>query len=64
MAWAAAHRNDPPHREKIERMPGDGRTNHGGPIRIISKNGVLTEDGKKVEQEQLTKLATTNENRA
>lgn len=55
MAWAAAHRNDPPHREKIERMPGDGRTNHGGPIRIISKNGVLTDYGKKVEQEQLTK---------
>jgi hypothetical protein len=61
-AWASAHKDDPPHREKIERTPGDGRKNHGGPIRIISKDGVLTEYGKKVEQERLAKLAATNEN--
>jgi hypothetical protein len=62
IAWAAAHQNDPPHREKIERTPGDGRRNHGGPIWIVSKDGVLTEYGKKVEQERLAKLAATNEN--
>jgi hypothetical protein len=62
LAWAVAHRNGPPHREKIERTPGDGRRNHGGPIRITSKDGVLTEYGKKLEQERLAKLATTNEN--
>ena len=62
LAWAAAHKNDPPHHKKIERTPGDGRRNHGGPIRITSKDGVLTEYGKKVEQERLAKLATTNEN--
>ncbi|KAI8935135.1 hypothetical protein NX059_007729 [Plenodomus lindquistii] len=61
-AWAAARRNDPPHREKIERTSGDGRIGHGGPIRIISKDGILTEYGKKVEQERLAKLAATNEN--
>jgi hypothetical protein len=63
LAWSAAHKNDPTHREKIERTPGDGRRNHGGPIRITSKDGVLTEYGKKVEQERLAKLAATNENR-
>ena len=62
LAWAAAHKNDPPHREKIERTPGDGRRNHRGPVQITSKHGVLTEYGKKVEQERLAKLATTNEN--
>ena len=63
VAWSIAHRNDPPHRKKIERTPGDGRRNHGGPIRITSKDGVLTEYGKKLEQEQLSKLAATNENK-
>jgi len=52
VAWAAAHKNDSPHREKIERTPGDGRRNHGGPIRVTSKDGVLTEYVKKVEQER------------
>jgi hypothetical protein len=61
VAWAIAHMNDPPHREKIERTPGDGRKNHGGPIRIISKDGVLTEHGGKIEQEQLVKSSTTND---
>lgn len=61
LAWSLAHQNDPPHREKIERTPGDGRINHGGPIRITSQDGVLTEYGKKLEQERLAKLATTNE---
>lgn len=61
LVWAAAHRHDPPHREKIERTPGDGRRNHGGPVRITSKDGVLTEYGKKLEQERLAKLAATNE---
>jgi hypothetical protein len=61
LAWAAAHKNDPPHREKIERTLGDGRKNHRGPIRITSKDGVLTEYGKKIERERLAKLATTNE---
>ncbi|XPS75550.1 hypothetical protein M3J09_007625 [Ascochyta lentis] len=50
VAWAMAHQNDPPHREKIERTPGDGRINHGGPIRITKKDGILTEYGKKVER--------------
>jgi hypothetical protein len=62
LAWAAAHKNDPPHREKIERTPGDGRRSHVGPIRITSKDGVLTEYGKKVEQERLAKLTANNEN--
>jgi hypothetical protein len=61
LAWAAAHQNDPPHREKIERTPGDGRKNHGGPIRITSKDGVLTEYGEKVERERLAKLAAANQ---
>jgi hypothetical protein len=63
IAWAVAHKDDPPHREKIDRTRGDGRKNHRGPIRIISKDSVLTEYGKKVEQERLAKLAATNENR-
>jgi hypothetical protein len=58
-AWAAAHRNGPPHREKIEQKPGEGRIGHGGPIRITAKDGVLTEYGRKLEQERLAKLATT-----
>jgi hypothetical protein len=62
IAWATAHKDDPPHREKIERTPGDRRVNHGGPIRIISKDGVLTEYGKQVEQERLADLAATNKN--
>lgn len=62
LAWAAAHKDDPPHREKIERTPGDGRRNHGGPIRITAKDGGLTEYGKQVEQERLAKLAAANEN--
>jgi hypothetical protein len=62
LAWAAAHKNDPPHREKIERTPGDAHRNHGGPVRFTSKDGVLTEYGKKLEQERLAKLAATNQN--
>jgi hypothetical protein len=62
IAWATAHKDDPPHCEKIERTPGDGRVNHGGPIRITSKDGVLTEYGKKVEQERLAELAATDKN--
>jgi hypothetical protein len=62
IAWATAHEDDPPHREKIERMPGDGLVNHGGPIRITSKDGVLTEYGEKVEPERLTELAATDKN--
>jgi hypothetical protein len=61
LAWAAAHKNDPPHREKIERTLRDGRKNYRGPIRITSKDGVLTKYGKKIERERLAKLATTNE---
>jgi hypothetical protein len=61
VAWSLAHQNDPPHREKIKPTPGDWPKNHGGPIRITSNDGVLTEYGKKKEQERLAKLATTNE---
>ena len=61
-ARLAAHENDPPRRSKIKPTPGPWPKNHGGPIRILSKDGVLTEYGKKVEQERLAKLAATNEN--
>jgi hypothetical protein len=61
-ARLAAHENDPPHREKIKPTPGPWPKNHGGPIRILSKDGVLTEYSKNVEQERLAKLAATNEN--
>lgn len=61
MAWAAAHQNDPPQRERIvpsERIDVSGRPkNHGGPIRILSKDGVLTELGKRAERERLEKSA-------
>ena len=60
-AWHKANKDGPPHHEKIERTPGDGRKNHGGPIRITSKDGVLTEYGRKLEEERLAKLATTND---
>jgi hypothetical protein len=62
-AWSTAHRNDPkpPNRPKVERKSGDVRIGHGEPIRITSQDGVLTEYGKKLEQERLAKLATTNE---
>lgn len=78
VARAAANTNGPPHREKVlpsERndlsaRPGisssGGRSyNPGGPVRILSKNGVLTELGRKVEKERLAKLAAataTDEN--
>jgi hypothetical protein len=72
LARAAANRDGPPRREKIlpsERIDLSGRPgfatsgewpktkNIGGPIRIISKDGVLTELGKRVEQEQTAKSA-------
>ncbi|KAF2709194.1 hypothetical protein K504DRAFT_467173 [Pleomassaria siparia CBS 279.74] len=72
LARAAANQNGPPRREKIlpsERIDLSGRPgfatsgdwpktkNIGGPVRILSKNGELTELGKRVEQERLAKLA-------
>jgi hypothetical protein len=65
LAHAAANRNGPPRREKIlpsERIDLSGRPgfatsgdwpktkNIGGPVQILSKDGILTELGKKVEQ--------------
>ena len=60
-AWHKANKDGPKHHEKMERTPGDGRRNHGGPIRITSKDGVLTAYGRKLEEERLAKLATTND---
>ena len=66
IAWSLARTHTvhvvttPRHREKIERTLGDGRKNHGGPIRITSKDGVLTEYGKQKKQERLAKLDTTD----
>jgi hypothetical protein len=72
LARAAANRDGPPRREKIlpsERIDLSGRPgfatsgewpktkNIGGPIRILSKDGVLTELGKRAEQEQSAKSA-------
>lgn len=62
LAQLAAHENEPPQRAKVKPTPGPWPQNHGGPIRILSKDGVLTEYGKKVEQERLAKLAAANEN--
>jgi hypothetical protein len=62
LAWAAAHQNDPPHREKIEQTSGNGPKIYKGPVRITAQNGVLTEYGKKVEQERLARLAATERN--
>ena len=60
IAWAIAHQNDPPYREKTERAPGEERIGHGGPARITAVNGVLTEYGKQKKQERLAKLDTTD----
>jgi hypothetical protein len=57
IARLAAHENDPPQRASIKPTPGPWPKNHGGPIRILSKDGVLTEYGRKVEQDRLAKLA-------
>jgi hypothetical protein len=72
LARAAANRDGPPRREKIlpsERIDLSGRPgfatsgewpktkNIGGPVRILSKDGDLTELGKRVEQEQSAKSA-------
>jgi hypothetical protein len=72
LARAAANRDGPPRREKIlpsERIDLSGRPgfatsgewprtkNIGGPVRILSKDGVLTELGKRAEQEQSAKSA-------
>jgi hypothetical protein len=65
MVYAAAHQNDPPRRKKD--LPSEQITSgdsskprhHGGPIRLLSINGELTELGKRKEQERLAKLAAT-----
>jgi hypothetical protein len=63
-AWASARQHLPPHREKIERAPGDTRKNPGGPIRItMTSDGVLTEYGEKVERERLARLAAANQDK-
>ena len=54
--WSRRNQNAPPCRRRNPTPPG-GPRNHGGPIRITSSNGVLTEYGKKLEQERLAKLA-------
>ena len=58
-AYARAHMYDPPHREK--RPSVEGLRKPGGPCRITrDSNGVLTEYGKKVEeQDRLYHLAKT-----
>ena len=52
---------DPPHREKPKQPPVEGQRKPGGPCRITrDNNGVLTEYGKKVEeQDRLYRLANT-----
>jgi hypothetical protein len=62
IAYAAAHRYDPPRHEKTKRAPGDARKGHGGPIRITrTDDGVLTEYGEKLERERLARLAAANQ---
>jgi len=61
IVWAITHQNDPPYREKTERVPGEERIGHGGPARITAVDGVLTEYGKQKERERLAKLGTTEE---
>lgn len=59
IARAIANQDGPRRREKIllSDLTGLGGRPGSGPIRILSNNGVLTELGKKVEQERLAKLA-------
>jgi hypothetical protein len=62
-AWYTAHANDPKplNRPKVERKPGDVRIGHGGPIRITAQDGIVTEYGKKLQQERLAQWAATKE---
>jgi hypothetical protein len=57
LAWARRNQNAPPCRPPPDTTPRGERLNHGGPIKILSRDGVLTEYGKKLEQERLAKLA-------
>jgi hypothetical protein len=65
IAYAAAHRYDPPRHEKTKREPGEARKGHGGPIRITrTDDGILTEYGEQLERERLDRLAAANQDKA
>jgi hypothetical protein len=62
IAWARRNQNAPPCRPPPDPTPKCERIGHGGPTRIVStKDGVLTEYDKKLEQERLAKLAASED---